>query len=118
MVRAFPAEVTAELPERDDESCMWTAMPLLAEASGELLHVALGNSLMQESVPVLQEMAERYHMVFFDPGSGMRVLGWTRLAFWPSRAGRLMEGAWGIRTDGLPRRRSFLRGDLRKMAAG
>ena len=74
MVRAFPAEVTAELPERDDESCMWTAMPLLAEASGELLHVALGNSLMQESVPVLQEMAERYHMVFFDPGSGMRVL--------------------------------------------
>ena len=52
VVGAFPAEVTAELPE----------------------------------------MAERYHMVFFDPGSGMRVLGWTRLAFWPSRAGRLMEG--------------------------
>lgn len=52
VVGAFPAEVTAELSERDDESCVWTAMPLLAEASGELLHVALGNSLMQESVPV------------------------------------------------------------------
>ena len=68
-IRAYVEALVARWPDtlEDSDDSPWASAPLIEDASGPMLHCALVNSGLDESVSFMAAEAERRGLVCIDP---------------------------------------------------